>query len=68
MKQRIRSWFVRKEAGTFIGKFGRAQLFRRPNGAYELIGGCAEDCVEAQEWASLFMHEAVFDRSLRHPQ
>ncbi len=47
------------ENGEVIEIFGRAQLIRHPDGKMELRGGSKDDRFEAQEWISLFMHEAV---------
>lgn len=42
-----------------VARFGSAHLVRRLNGIFELRGGTSEEQVEACEWISLFMHEAV---------
>jgi len=47
------------EAGTLIATFGAAALIKKPEGGYALAGGSSDDRIEAQEWISLFMHEAV---------
>lgn len=53
------SWFLRDE-GNLIAMFGDARLFKKLNGKFELRGGTDADRVEAKEWCSLFLHEAVF--------
>ena len=42
-----------------IATFGAAALVEQPEGGYTLAGGSFDDRIEAQEWISLFMHEAV---------
>jgi hypothetical protein len=46
------------EAET-IATFGEAKLVKTLNGKYELRGGSPHDRVQAREWISLFMHNAV---------
>ena len=48
-----------KGAELLVAEFGRGQLVRKNNGRYELRGGSLSDLLEAREWASLFMPEAV---------
>lgn len=43
-----------------IATFGQAKLVKQKNGRFELRGGLPDDRFEAHEWASLFLHEAVF--------
>lgn len=45
--------------GEVIAYFGRARLVKRLDCRFELRGGSREDLSAAQEWISLFMHEAV---------
>ena len=47
------------ETGGLIATFGAAALIKKPEGGYALAGGSFDDRIEAQEWISLFMHEAV---------
>ncbi len=47
------------ETGILIATFGAAALIKTVEGGYALAGGSTEDRSEAQEWISLFMHEAV---------
>jgi len=42
-----------------VASFGEAKLIKQLEGRFELRGGSAEDHTAAQEWISLFMHEAV---------
>ena len=46
-----------------LNRFGKAWLIKRANRKHELVGGTADDCTEAKEWASLSAHEIVFTRS-----
>jgi len=48
------------DEGEVIATFGRARLVKKPDARYELVGGSMEDHLQAREWISLFMHEAVF--------
>ena len=43
-----------------VATFGQAKLVKQKNGRFELRGGLPDDRFEAREWASLFLHEAVF--------
>ena len=47
------------EAGEVIAFFGNAELVKTVDSKYELRGGSKEDRSAAQEWISMFMHEAV---------
>jgi hypothetical protein len=47
-----------------LNRFGKAWLIKRANGKHELVGGTADDCTEAKEWASLSAHEIVFTQSV----
>ena len=47
-----------------LNRFGKAWLIKRANRKHELVGGTADDCTEAKEWASLSAHEIVFTRVL----
>ena len=50
----------RKEAVDFLlATFGRGRLVQTAGGRYELRGGTLSDLLEAREWASLFMPEAI---------
>jgi hypothetical protein len=42
-----------------VATFRRGRLVRTPKGKYELRGGTLTDLLEAREWASIFMPEAV---------
>ena len=46
-----------------IASFGKAKLVTDPTGRVELLGGSATDLAEAQEWISLFLHDAVLRKS-----
>ena len=45
--------------GEVIAYFGDARLVKTLDCKYELRGGSNEDRASAQEWISMFMHEAV---------
>lgn len=48
-----------KEDGQLIARFGSAALIQKRRGSCLLRGGSRSDKIEAREWISLFMHEAV---------
>ncbi len=48
-----------KDEGEVVAAWGEAQLIRYLNGRSELRGGSKDDRLAAQEWISLFWHEAV---------
>mgnify|MGYP006899592475 CR=1 FL=1 len=60
MKLNVLNWNA-SETAKHIGTFGQAELYRSPDGKFELAGGTRDDRFEALEWASLFLHDAVFD-------
>jgi hypothetical protein len=45
--------------GNVVACFGGAALIRGRKGRWTLEGGSRNDRLEAQEWISLFLHEAV---------
>jgi hypothetical protein len=47
---------------TIIARFGQAALVKNKEGHFALRGGSKSDHIEARDWASMFLHEAV----LRH--
>jgi hypothetical protein len=47
------------DSGEVVATWGEAQLIRYLDGKTELKGGSREDRLSAQEWISLFWHEAV---------
>ena len=47
------------DTGAVIALFGAAALIKKPEGGYALAGGSSDDRIEAKEWISLFLHEAV---------
>lgn len=49
------------------GIFGQAQLVRAADGRIELRGGSRHDRFDALEYASLFLHDAVFDPACPAP-
>ncbi len=51
-----------KDEGEMVAAWGEAQLIRFLDGRSELRGGSKEDRLAAQEWISLFWHEAVGGR------
>lgn len=46
-----------------IASFGKARLVTNATGRVELLGGSPADRAEAQEWMSLFLHDAVLRNS-----
>ena len=51
---------VKNERTEFlVAQFGRGQLVRTVSGRHEMRGGSLADLLEAREWASLFLPEAV---------
>ncbi len=48
-----------KDEGEVVAAWGQAQLIRYLNGRAELRGGSKDDRLAAQEWISMFWHEAV---------
>jgi hypothetical protein len=42
-----------------VAIFGKGRLVQTVGGRYELRGGTLSDLLEAREWASLFMPEAI---------
>jgi hypothetical protein len=48
-----------KDNGRLIARFGTAALIKKQRGCWLLQGGSRSDKIEAREWISLFMHEAV---------
>ena len=57
---KIRHFFPdRDNEGEVIAYFGEARLVKTLDCKYELRGGSDADRASAQEWISMFMHEAV---------
>jgi len=52
-------YFCRHDGET-IAVFGGARLVKTLDGKLELRGGMDADRIEAKQWCSLFLHEAVF--------
>jgi hypothetical protein len=50
------------EEGEVLAYFGQARLIKYLDGKLELRGGSEEDRSAAEEWISLFCHEAVVGR------
>ncbi len=48
-----------KDEGELIAPWGEARLIKYLDGKSVLKGGSEEDRLAAQEWMSLFWHEAV---------
>jgi hypothetical protein len=55
----FRSFIFRFNNFEVIASWGDAQLVKYLYGKLELKGGSKEDQMEAREWISMFMHEAV---------
>ena len=47
------------DEGEVVAAWGKARLIKYLDGKTELRGGSKEDRLAAQEWISLFWHEAV---------
>ncbi len=56
---KIKPEFIRRDETESIAQFGQARLVRTLDCKFELRGGSKEDRLEAREWVSLFLHEAV---------
>jgi hypothetical protein len=48
-----------KDEGEVLAWFGNARLVKFLNGTMELRGGSSHDRVEAREWISMFLQEAI---------
>ena len=59
MKRKSEYYPPFKDEGELIASWGEAKLIRYLDGKSELKGGSKEDRLAAQEWISLFWHEAV---------
>jgi hypothetical protein len=57
-----------KDEGEVVASWGQAHLIKYLDGKTELRGGSKEDRLAAQEWISLFWHEAVVAYGLRRPR
>jgi hypothetical protein len=53
---------MNRPSGQLIATFGNARLIKRWDSGFDLVGGSYSDRHEAQEWISLFLHEAVPSR------
>jgi hypothetical protein len=51
-----------------IASFGDANLIRKPDLQYALVGGTAADRAEAEEWISMFMKYHPVQGSAHRPQ
>ena len=56
---KIKFFSRRAEKAKVVVIFGRAQLIKHRDGRMELRGGSRGERLEAREWISIFMHEAV---------
>jgi hypothetical protein len=48
-----------KDEGELIASWGEARLIKYLDGKVELKGGSKEDRIEAREWISMFLNDAV---------
>jgi hypothetical protein len=48
-----------KDEGEVMASWGEAQLIKYLNGKLVLKGGSKEDRIEAREWISMFLNDAV---------
>jgi hypothetical protein len=59
MKRKSEYYPPFKDEGEVMASWGEARLVKYLDGKTELRGGSKEDRLAAQEWISLFWHEAV---------
>ncbi len=60
MQTKQMMWRIRvRISGRCVAAFGAARLERLGRGGYALVGGSRRDRLEAKEWASMFLPEAV---------
>ena len=56
----MKQQFIAVEAREIIvARFGGALLVKTEEGRFALRGGSKSDHIEARDWASMFLHEAV---------
>ena len=55
-------------AGEVIASFGDAQLIKKPDRRYELVGGTEADRAEAEKWISMFMKYDAVQGSAHRPE
>jgi hypothetical protein len=48
-----------RDEGEMIASWGQARLIKYLDGKLELKGGSKEDRIEAREWISMFLTDAV---------
>jgi hypothetical protein len=48
-----------KDEGELVASWGEARLIKYLNGKVELKGGSKENRIEAREWISMFLNDAV---------
>lgn len=58
---------MRVLVGEIVAGFGDAKLIRFLDGKLELRGGSKDDRIAAQEWMSMFWHEAVVQERIAPP-
>jgi hypothetical protein len=60
----LRHGFI--NSSRIINRFGNAWLIQLADRKFKLVGGSDDDYTAAKEWASLFAHEIVFSRPVKH--
>jgi hypothetical protein len=59
MKRKSEYYPLFKDEGELIASWGEARLIKYLDGKLVLKGGSKEDRMEAREWISLFLNDAV---------
>ena len=59
MKRKLEYYAPFKDEGELIASWGQAQLIKNLDGKVVLKGGSKEDRMEAREWISMFLNDAV---------
>ena len=59
MKRKSEYYPPFKDEGELIASWGEARLIKYLDGKVELKGGSKEDRIEAREWISMFLNDAV---------
>ena len=59
MKRKSEYYSPFRDKGEVIASWGQAQLIKYLDGKVVLKGGSKEDRMEAREWISMFLNDAV---------
>lgn len=62
-RMKLKNWLkqLRRNEGKVIVSFGGADLWRGPDGRFELRGGSRAERQAVREWVALFRHEAAVE-------